>query len=143
MIIKQLSVFLENRPGRLHQVLSILAEHDVNIVALSLADSSDYGMLRMMVSDPEKAKDALKENDFSAMLTDVICIGVDHAVGSLQNAMGVLAAAGIDVEYMYAFANADKAAAVLKCSSLQDAIEVLTKSGAKIYQEKDVYLKEM
>ena len=134
MIVKQLSVFLENKLGRLHEVLEILADNDVNIVALSLADSSDYGMLRMMVSDPEKGREKLRE---------VVCIGVSHAVGSLGKAMGKLADAGIDVEYMYAFANGDQAAAVMKCSDPEGAIEILTKGGFQVYQEKDVYLKQV
>ena len=143
MIVKQLSVFLENKLGRLHEVLEILADNDVNIVALSLADSSDYGMLRMMVSDPEKGREKLRENEFAAKLTEVVFIGVSHAVGSLGKAMGKLADAGIDVEYMYAFANGDQAAAVMKCSDPEGAIEILTKGGFQVYQEKDVYLKQV
>ncbi len=143
MIVKQLSVFLENKLGRLHEVLDILSKNDVNIVALSLADSSDYGMLRMMVSDPEKGREKLRENEFAAKLTKVVCIGVDHAVGSLSKAMGMLAGENVDVEYMYAFANGDQAAAVMKCSDLARAIEVLQKGGFQVYQEKDVYLKHV
>lgn len=142
MIVKQLSVFLENRRGSLNEVLTILAENDINIVALSMADSSDFGMLRMMVSDPQKGKEKLRENNFSAMLTDVICIGVDHAVGSLGEALKKLADGGIDVEYMYAFANGDLAAAVLKCSKPQDAIKMIETSGIQVYKEQEVYLHE-
>lgn len=86
MIIKQLSVFLENREGRIKDVLEILATNDINLVAISLADTSEYGLLRMIVSDPEKARKVLKEKQLSAMLTDVICIRVPHAVGSLYKA---------------------------------------------------------
>ena len=85
--IQQLSVFLENREGRLDTVLKILAENDVNIVALSLADTSDYGMLRMIVSDPHKGKAALKDAGITAMLTDVVALRVPHATGSLSKAM--------------------------------------------------------
>lgn len=143
MIVKQLSVFLENKKGRLHEVLDILSKNDVNIVALSLADSSDYGMLRMMVSDPEKGREKLRENEFAAKLTEVVCIGVDHAVGSLSKAMGMLEGESVDVEYMYAFANGDQAAAVMKCSDPGKAIEVLQKGGFQVYQEKDVYLQHV
>ena len=90
MIVKQLSVFLENREGRIKDVLEILATNDINVVATSLADTSEYGMLRMIVSDPEKAQRVLKEKSVSAMLTDVICIRVPHAVGSLYKAMKAL-----------------------------------------------------
>ena len=85
--IQQLSVFLENREGRLDDVLKVLARNDVNIVALSLADTSDYGMLRMIVSDPHKGRAALKEAGITAMLTDVVALRVPHATGSLSNAM--------------------------------------------------------
>lgn len=85
--IQQLSVFLENREGRLDTVLKILAENDVNIVALSLADTSDYGMLRMIVSDPHKGKAALKDAGITAMLTDVVALRVPLQTGSLSKAM--------------------------------------------------------
>ena len=112
--IQQLSVFLENREGRLDTVLKILAENDVNIVALSLADTSDYGMLRMIVSDPHKGKAALKDAGITAMLTDVVALRVPHATGSLSKAMDQIVEGEINVEYMYAFANGADAAAVLK-----------------------------
>ena len=98
--IQQLSVFLENREGRLDTVLKILAENDVNIVALSLADTSDYGMLRMIVSDPHKGKAALKDAGITAMLTDVVALRVPHATGSLSKAMhqiDILKGSGFDV----------------------------------------------
>lgn len=82
--ISQLSVFLENREGRLDEVLNVLAENEVNIVALSLADTSDYGMLRMIVSEPHKGRAALKEAGITAMLTDVVALRVPHATGFLK-----------------------------------------------------------
>ena len=88
--ISQLSVFLENREGRLDEVLNVLAENEVNIVALSLADTSDYGMLRMIVSEPHKGRAALKEAGITAMLTDVVALRVPHATGSLSKAMHLI-----------------------------------------------------
>ena len=85
--VQQLSVFLENREGRLEEVLDVLAKSNVNIVALSLADTSDYGMLRMIVSDPHKGRMALKEVGITSMLTDVVALRVPHATGSLSKAM--------------------------------------------------------
>lgn len=84
MFVNQLSVFLENREGRLEQVLEALKEENVNIISLSLADTSDYGMLRMIVSDPEAGKAALKAKGFSAMLTPVLAVKMSHQVGQLQ-----------------------------------------------------------
>ena len=133
MIVKQLSVFLENREGRIKDVLEILATNDINLVAISLADTSEYGLLRMIVSDPEKAQRVLKENYVSAMLTDVICIRVPHAVGSLYKAMKALEDAKVNVEYMYAFANGDDASAVLKTRDAELAIKTLEEKGFSVY----------
>ena len=112
--IQQLSVFLENREGRLDEVLSVLAGNDVNIVALSLADTTEYGMLRMIVSDPNKGKAVLKENGITAMLTDVIALRVPHETGSLSRAMHQIVDGDVNIEYMYAFANGEDASAVFK-----------------------------
>ena len=84
MFINQVSVFIENRTGRLDEVLESLKEADINIISLSLADSSEYGLLRMIVSEPERAKEVLKAKDFSAMLTPVLGVKLSHKVGQLQ-----------------------------------------------------------
>ncbi len=139
MIIKQLSVFLENREGRIKDVLEILATNDINLVAISLADTSEYGLLRMIVSDPEKGARVLKEKHISAMLTDVICIRVPHAVGSLYKAMKELEGAGLNVEYMYAFANGVDAAAVMKTRDSGLAVETLQAKGFSVYSSEEAY----
>ena len=139
MIVKQLSVFLENREGRIKDVLEILATNDINLVAISLADTSEYGLLRMIVSNPEKAQRVLKENFVSAMLTDVICIRVPHAVGSLYKAMKALEDAKVNVEYMYAFANGDDASAVLKTRDAELAIKTLEEKGFSVYTKDEAY----
>lgn len=139
MIIKQLSVFLENREGRIKDVLEILATNDINLVAISLADTSEYGLLRMIVSDPEKGKTVLKEKHISAMLTDVICIRVPHAVGSLYKAMKELEGAGVNVEYMYAFANGADAAAVMKTGQAELAVKTLEAKGFSVYTPQEAY----
>lgn len=137
--IQQLSVFLENREGRLDTVLKILAENDVNIVALSLADTSDYGMLRMIVSDPRKGKAALKDAGITAMLTDVVALRVPHATGSLSKAMHQIVEGEINVEYMYAFANGADAAAVLKSDDPARVIDILKGSGFDVYTADEAY----
>ena len=137
--IQQLSVFLENREGRLDTVLKILAENDVNIVALSLADTSDNGMLRMIVSDPHKGKAALKDAGITAMLTDVVALRVPHATGSLSKAMHQIVEGEINVEYMYAFANGADAAAVLKSDDPARVIDILKGSGFDVYTADEAY----
>lgn len=139
MTIKQLSVFLENREGRLDEVLKTLGANDVNIVALSLADTADYGMLRMIVSDPEKGKAVLKEAGITSMLTDVVALRVPHATGSLSKAMHEIVQAGINVEYMYAFANGEDASAVLKSDNPAKVVEVLKESGFDVWEADEAY----
>ena len=139
MTIKQLSVFLENREGRLDEVLKTLGANDVNIVALSLADTADYGMLRMIVSDPEKGKAVLKEAGITSMLTDVVALRVPHATGSLSKAMHEIVQAGINVEYMYAFANGADASAVLKSDNPAKVVEVLKASGFDVWKADEAY----
>ena len=137
--IQQLSVFLENREGRLDDVLKVLSQNDVNIVALSLADTSDYGMLRMVVSDPHKGRQALKEAGITAMLTDVVALRVPHATGSLSKAMHQIVEGEVNVEYMYAFANGNDAAAVLKSDDPARVIDILKGSGFDVYSADEAY----
>lgn len=139
MTIKQLSVFLENREGRLDEVLNTLGTNGVNIVALSLADTADYGMLRMIVSDPQKGKAVLKEAGITSMLTDVVALRVPHATGSLSKAMHEIVQAGINVEYMYAFANGADASAVLKSDNAEKVVEVLKGNGFDVWEADEAY----
>ena len=139
MTIKQLSVFLENREGRLDEVLKTLGANGVNIVALSLADTADYGMLRMIVSDPKKGKAVLKEAGITSMLTDVVALRVPHATGSLSKAMHEIVQAGINVEYMYAFANGEDASAVLKSDDPEKVVEVLKENGFDVWEADEAY----
>ena len=139
MTIKQLSVFLENKAGRLDEVLNTLGTNDVNIVALSLADTADYGMLRMIVSDPVKGKAVLKEVGVMAMLTDVVCLRVPHATGSLSKAMHAIMDAGVNVEYMYAFANGSDASAVLKSDDPAKVVSVLKENGFDVWEADEAY----
>lgn len=139
MTIKQLSVFLENRSGRMDEVLNVLGNNGVNIVALSLADTSDYGMLRMIVSDPQKGRDVLKENGITAMITEVVALRVPHATGSLAKAMHEIVEGGVNVEYMYAFANGTDASAVIKSDDPQKVVELLKNSGFDVWEENEAY----
>ena len=130
---------MENREGRLEEVLDVLAKSNVNIVALSLADTSDYGMLRMIVSDPPKGRMALKEVGITSMLTDVVALRVPHATGSLSKAMHQIVDGEVNIEYMYAFANGDDAAAVLKSDDPARVIDILKGSGFDVYSADEAY----
>ena len=132
MFLNQLSVFIENREGRLEQVLETLKKENINIVSLSLADTSDYGMLRMIVSAPEKGKAALKEAGFTAMLTPILAVKLSHQVGQLQVLLSEICKAGINIEYTYALATGnDDASIVLKPADLEKSAEVLKKTGVE------------
>ena len=133
MFVNQLSVFIENREGRLEQVLETLKENGINIISLSLADSSDYGLLRMIVSDPETGKNALKEAGFSAMLTQVLAVKLSHQVGQLQVLLSEICKAGINIEYMYALVTgSDDASIIIKTADLKKAAEVLEKTRVEL-----------
>ena len=120
-------------------MLSVLAGNDINIVALSLADTSEYGMLRMIVSDPHKGRMALKEVGITSMLTDVVALRVPHATGSLSKAMHQIVDGEVNIEYMYAFANGDDAAAVLKSDDPARVIDILKGSGFDVYSADEAY----
>ena len=141
--IQQLSVIMENREGRLDEILKILSEAGVNIVALSLADTSEYGMLRMIVSDPHKGRAALKNEGITAMLTDVVALRVPHATGSLSKAMHQIVEGEVNIEYMYAFANGSDAAAVLKSDDPARVIDILKGSGFDVYSADEAYRANM
>lgn len=139
MLIKQLSVFIENREGRLAKVLETLKKSDINIISLSLADTADYGLLRLIVSNPELGKDTLRKNGFSAMLTDVMAIKLPHRVGQLQELLGIICKASINVEYMYALSTGkDDASIVLKTSDVDKAVDLLEKAGVEIIHSSDI-----
>ena len=127
MLINQLSVFMENKEGRLEQVLETLKEGNININSLSLAETTDYGLLRMIVSDPEAGKNALKEKGFSAMLTPVLAVDVADEVGQLQVVLTKITQAGINIEYVYSMkAGGDGATIIIRTSDLAKTEEVLS-----------------
>lgn len=139
MHIKQLSVFLEDRSGRLTELTRILAVNDINITALSVAETADYGIVRMVVGRPELAKDVLEKAGFSIGLTDVVCINMPDQPGSLYRILEILTDEGINVDYMYAFSNNDVALAVIRAADIQRVTEVLDRNRLKLLSQSDIY----
>jgi hypothetical protein len=128
MRVKQVSVFAENRPGRLQAVLTPLAEANINIRALSIADSADFGVIRMILSDTETGQRALKEAGFTVMVGDVLAVQVpDRPGGFLSAIVAPLTRAGVNIEYVYAFADnpLEHALVVLKVSDLAKAEKLI------------------
>ena len=139
MVIKQLSVFVENQPGRLAEISEVLRQKEINIRALSIADTTNFGILRMIVNHPARAESALREQGFTVSQTDVIAVGVTDEPGGLVVALKALADAKITVEYMYAFANGNDAAAVLKSDDPARVIDILKGSGFDVYSADEAY----
>ena len=114
MTVKQLSVFLENKTGRINEVVRTLGENGINMHAFSMAETADFGILRLIVSDVDKAVEVLRNKDFAVMSTDVVCINCANVAGSLASILENLAKEDIFIDYMYAFAQKEDANIVIK-----------------------------
>jgi len=139
MIIKQLSVFLENKTGRLTEMTKILSENGINITAFSIADTADYGIVRCIVSKPEEAIKVLKANRFSVNFTNVVCLIVPHQPGGLYHALQILSDNNIPIDYMYAFAFDNAASVVIRSESNDDVIRVLQANQMQLLKASDIY----
>lgn len=139
MLIKQLSVFLEDRSGRLTELTRILAENDVNITALTVAETADYGMVRMVVGRPERAKKALEEAGFTVGLTEVVCAKMPDQPGSLHRILQILTEEQINVDYMYAFSNSNVALAVIRSADISRVAAVLKQHKLELLSGSDLY----
>ena len=130
MFAKQLTVFIENRSGRLSEVLSVLKENNVNILSLSLADTTEFGLLRLIVDNAALGKEKLQENGFSSLLSDVSIIKIQHKSGSLQELLKVIDAGGVNIEYMYGLSiESTEAYVVLKASDAEKLDAILKENG--------------
>lgn len=141
MIAKQISVFLENKTGRLHEVTTALGEAKINMSALSIADTSEFGILRLIVSDPDKAYQVLKEKGFSVNLTDVICISCPNEPGSLARVLHYLSGEQIAIEYLYAFSviQDESANVIIRADDPEQCVEVLQKHQVELIAASDLY----
>ena len=140
MKIKQLSIFLENKAGRLAHVANVLSDAEVNILALSLADTSDYGILRLIVNDVEKAREALKSKSIVCMVNDVTAVEVEDKPGGLARILDILDGKEVNVEYMYAFTEAKtgRAALIFRFSDPEKAVELLDGAGINVFAQVDL-----
>ena len=129
MFAKQLTVFIENTSGRLSEVLDVLKKNNVKILSLSLADTTEFGLLRLIVDNAALGKEKLIENGFSSLLSDVSIIQIPHKVGSLQNLLKVIDDNKVNIEYMYGLSKeADKAYVVLKASDINKVDSILAQN---------------
>jgi len=141
MRVEQISVFLENKAGRLAEVTRILAEAGINIRALSLADTSDFGILRLIVNDNNKAKEALKAHGFTVGKTDVVAVEVEDRPGGLHKILDSLFKANVNVEYMYAFVqqSGSNAVIIFRFDNFEEAVKVLQANGVTVIEAEKLY----
>ena len=139
MLAKQLSVFLENKSGRLTEFTEVLGKAEVNLSAMSIADNSDFGILRCIVSDPEKAYKVLKEANFAVKITDVIGFSCPNISGSLAKVLKYLSDNGVFIEYMYSFANGDVANVIIRPTDLESCDKILAEKKVDLIAANDLY----
>ena len=140
MKVEQISIFLENKSGRLAEVTGVLSKAGINIRALSLADTADFGVLRLIVDKTDRAKETLKQNGFAVSKTEVIGVEVPDRPGGLSQILAVLHAAGINVEYMYAFVqrSGDNAIIIFRFDELDKAIGALVGGGVRVLKGEEL-----
>jgi hypothetical protein len=140
MNVTQLSVFMENKPGHLQHVLKILADANINIITLTIAESSDFGILRMIVNDPPRAKKILHDASITCSTTDVLAIEIDDKPGALLRAIDTFARRILNIEYMYAFTEkrGDKAVMIFRFDDIESAKKALSEEGYGIVKNIDI-----
>ena len=134
MTIKQLSVFLENKTGRINEVAKILGANGINMKAFSMAETADFGILRLMVSEVDKAVEVLRDASFAVMLTDVICMNVSNVAGALSVILETLAANDIFIEYMYAFSEGETANVVIRPNDIDRCVSIVSDCNCTLLQ---------
>jgi hypothetical protein len=141
MAIKQLHLFVENKPGRVAEIAKIIGDAGIDIRALSIADTSDFGIMRMIVDKPTAAVATMQEAGLMVSVTDVIAVGMDDTPGSFAGVMAIIAQAGINVEYMYAFITreAGRANIIMRVRDADEAAAALSRAGVKVMEESEVY----
>ena len=140
MNVTQLSAFVSNKPGHLQRVLKVLADRGINIITLTIAETSDFGILRMIVNDPDKGYEALKEQNITCSTTDVLALEIDDTPGSLFKALDAFAAMDLNIEYMYAFTQKrnDKAVMIFRFEDIEKAKDALEGKGYNIVRKIDI-----
>ena len=125
MVTRQLSIFLENKTGRINEVARILGDNGINMQAFSMAETADFGLLRLIVPDVDKAVEVLRAASFAVMVTDVLCLNCTNTPGSLSAVLEKLASNNVFIEYMYAFSDGESANVIIRPDDIQTAVRVL------------------
>ena len=140
MAVKQISIFVENKEGKLVTITDAIAKAGIDIRAMSVADTQDFGIFRLIVTDPEKAKEALESSGCFVSITNVVGVSIPDEPGSLAKVVSILARYNINIEYMYAFITISKkfASVVLRVADNEAAEKILVENGIKLLEEKDI-----
>ena len=139
MFIKQLSIFLENKGGSLGEVLKILSGQNINIASASLADTNDFGVLRLLVSDSDKAYKVLKENGITSKISDVLGVCVPNETGGFSKVVQLILDAGLNISYIYGLSvQNDGANIVMKTDNQEKTVDILQKAGVKLLAQADL-----
>jgi len=138
MTVHQISIFLENKYGKLNEILKLLADENIRIIAATIADTSEFGIMRMIVSDPQKAYTTLKNNNVSVNLTDVLAIVTGSSAGNFAETLSQFTKAGLSIEYMYCFSINGKAILILRTNNREVAREVIRCQGLEYICESDL-----
>lgn len=136
--MQQLSIFLENKSGRLYEIMEIIAKADIRIIAATVADTSEYGILRLITSDTRKAYEELRRNNVSVNLSEVIALSSGSSAGAFYDKLKLLAQEGVGVEYMYCFSVRDKAFLILRVSDCAAAQQVIAKHNLETFTNQDL-----
>ena len=139
MLTRQLSIFLENKKGRFTEVAKLLGDENINMTAFTVSESSDFGILRLIVSDTDKAVATLREHKYAVTENDVICLRCPNKPGSLGYVMDIITESGAFIEYMYAFSEGDAANVIIRPEDLNKCVEVLTDSKIEILAANSLY----
>lgn len=139
MLVKQMSVFVENTTGRLCELTKVLAKNNIDIKAMCIADTIDFGILRCIVDDPEKATEVLKKSGFTASITEVLAVELNDKPGGLSHVLEILSSEGISVDYIYSTirSRSGHALIVIKVTDSQKAIDLLNSKGVNLFCKRD------
>lgn len=138
MTVNQISIFLENKYGKLSEIMALLTDENIRIIAATIADTSDYGILRIIVSEPQKAYKILKNNNVSANLTEVFALTIESERDSLSKVMESFTTVGLSIEYMYCFSIREKSIIILRTNNQELTRDVINSKGLQCIVESDL-----
>ena len=138
MTIIQISVFLENKHGKLNELLTLLSKENIRIIAATVADTTEFGILRMIVNDPQKAHQLLKDNNVNASLSEVLAIITESTAKTFASTLNLFTKAGLSIEYMYCFSVKDKSFLILRVNNLEAALEIIRKNNIAYITENEL-----